>query len=111
MSRSASQIHMPDSEPSPNADRDPKLKADVNFMFSAPTEEQKEVLLVRELFTYLYGLLPCNLLAFLKSPAEYLKSSEWKVPFAKEYDEPTLDLKVVGLFSEVWTLSLLFASS
>lgn len=92
---------MPDVDPSPNADRDPKLKADVNFTFSIPQEEQKEVLLVREVFTYLYGLLPCNLMAFLKSPVEYFKGFEWNAPFAKEWDEPTLDLKAVGLFSEV----------
>jgi len=89
----------------PVASRNPRLKEEVRWIYSEhqlPQEERQSTLPIREVFTYLYGLLPCNLYAFLRMPVDYLNAKEeYVIPFAKEYDEPTLDLKYVGLYSEV----------
>lgn len=81
----------------------PKLKAEIKWSYTNPTkaQEMESNLPVREVFTYLYGLLPCNFLAFLKTPIDYLGKHDYPLPFARQWDEPTLGLKDVGLYSEV----------
>lgn len=56
----------------------------------------------RELFTFLYGLLPCNLAAFLRHPDQYLSEHEWQSPFASGYDEPSLDLRLTAVNSSTF---------
>lgn len=53
----------------------------------------------RELFSFLYGLLPCNLTAFLRHPDQYLTEHDWQSPFSSGYEEPSLDLRLTAVNS------------
>ncbi|PWZ02070.1 hypothetical protein BCV70DRAFT_56611 [Testicularia cyperi] len=39
------------------------------------------------LFTFLYGLFPCNLIRFLRSPVDYLKKASFDSPFEGPWEE------------------------
>lgn len=49
----------------------------------------------RELFTYLYGIVPVNLTRFLEAPKAYLNKRDWLSPFELGLDEPMLKLDQV----------------
>lgn len=65
------------------------------------TSVSYEHLPARDYFTYLYGLLPCNLSAFLRHPDQYLQKHEWQSPFAMGLEEPSMDLRLAAANSEV----------
>ncbi|KAI0064641.1 hypothetical protein BV25DRAFT_1869288 [Artomyces pyxidatus] len=54
----------------------------------------------RQYFTFLYYLFPCNLVAFLREPAEYLTERHAENPYAVNWDE-ALDHEQIKTRSEI----------
>ncbi|PWN53777.1 hypothetical protein IE53DRAFT_294570, partial [Violaceomyces palustris] len=40
-----------------------------------------------QLFTYLYGLFPCNMIRFLRAPIDYLRKARFDSPFEGDWEE------------------------
>ncbi|KAI0038874.1 hypothetical protein FA95DRAFT_1684484 [Auriscalpium vulgare] len=54
----------------------------------------------RQYFTFLYYLFPCNMVAFLREPAEYLTECNAENPYAVKWDE-VLDREQIKTKSEI----------
>lgn len=39
------------------------------------------------LFTFLYGIFPCNVIRFLRAPVDYLRKAEYESPFQSDWDD------------------------
>ncbi|MCO5565881.1 hypothetical protein L7F22_019556 [Adiantum nelumboides] len=39
------------------------------------------------LFTFLYGIFPCNVIRFLRAPVDYLRKAEYETPFEADWDD------------------------
>ena len=39
------------------------------------------------LFTFLYGIFPCNVIRFLRGPVDYLRKAEYETPFQADWDD------------------------
>lgn len=40
-----------------------------------------------KLFTFLYGIFPCNVIRFLRAPVDYLRKAEYESPFQADWDD------------------------
>lgn len=93
-----------DGPPSPTAAGSvPSLNTTLEFVQHSTEPHQHDFshLPARELFTLLYGLLPCNLSAFLRHPDQYLNEHEWQCPYSSGLEEPSLDLRLTANNSDV----------
>jgi hypothetical protein len=61
-------------------------------------------LALERLFAYLYGFVPCTLIAFLREPIAFLERQQWNSPFKQGSKEETLGLHLVMSLSEVRAL-------
>jgi hypothetical protein len=55
---------------------------DTSFDTVMPTAPNAE-----RLFTFLYGIFPCNVIRFLRAPVDYLRKAEYETPFVDEWSE------------------------